>query len=180
MSKIHISGILARDLNKGIGKNGKMPWHIPEDFKHFKRYTQDKVCVMGRKTFEDIISYKKEMKGPVLLNRHCVVLTSDPDKYDKLGLENVQFEKVGSLNALRQATAEGLLGPKVCVVGGASVFEAFAGAYNELSITSVWKEFDCDTFIDILKITEGMDTCVQAFEIDTGKDYGADVMVLAP
>ena len=50
--KIHL--IWAQDLNGGIGKDGELPWHIPEDLKNFKRLTLNSVIVMGRKTWESL------------------------------------------------------------------------------------------------------------------------------
>jgi dihydrofolate reductase len=41
-------------LNRVIGKDGKLPWHIPEDFKWFKRTTAGQAVLMGRKTFESL------------------------------------------------------------------------------------------------------------------------------
>src|SRR6266849_4637499 len=54
-------------LNRVIGAGGKIPWHLPEDFKWFKKMTTGQVIVMGRRTFESI--------GKPLPNRTTVVLT---------------------------------------------------------------------------------------------------------
>ena len=61
--------IVAMDSNNGIGKNGCIPWHVPEDLVHFKQYTNGKTVVMGRKTWESL---------PVkpLPNRDNIFLTS--------------------------------------------------------------------------------------------------------
>ena len=63
--------IYARSLNNVIGNNGKLPWHLPEDLKHFKETTQGCVVAMGRKTWESL---------PIkpLPNRENLVLTSTP------------------------------------------------------------------------------------------------------
>ena len=49
-TKPTLSLIVAVADNNVIGKDNKMLWHIPEDFKHFKKTTLDKPCIMGRKT----------------------------------------------------------------------------------------------------------------------------------
>ena len=54
-------------LNRVIGANNRIPWHLPEDFKWFKKMTTGQVIVMGRKTFESI--------GRPLPNRTTVVLS---------------------------------------------------------------------------------------------------------
>jgi dihydrofolate reductase len=59
--------IAAMSLNRVIGAGNRIPWHLPEDFKWFKRMTTGHVIVMGRKTFESI--------GKPLPNRATVVLS---------------------------------------------------------------------------------------------------------
>ena len=54
--------------NRVIGAGNKIPWHLPEDFKWFKKMTTGQVVVMGRKTFESI--------GRPLPNRETIVLSS--------------------------------------------------------------------------------------------------------
>ena len=63
-----ITLIAAMESMGGIGKNGALPWYIPADLQHFKEYTEGKVCVMGRKTWDSL---------PVkpLLGRYNWVLT---------------------------------------------------------------------------------------------------------
>jgi dihydrofolate reductase len=59
--------IAAMSLNRVIGRGGQIPWHLPEDFKWFKRMTTGQIIVMGRKTFESI--------GKPLPNRTTIVLS---------------------------------------------------------------------------------------------------------
>ena len=49
-----LSMIVALDRNRGIGQGNAMPWHLPDDFKHFKALTLGKPILMGRKTAESI------------------------------------------------------------------------------------------------------------------------------
>ncbi len=74
--KPHISLIVARSQNGVIGKDGKLPWHFPEDLKFFKQITIGKPIIMGRHTWESI--------GRPLPGRRNVVVTRQPDyKADK-------------------------------------------------------------------------------------------------
>ena len=57
--------------NRGIGDHGRIPWHLPEDFAHFKATTMGGVLVMGRATFDSI--------GRPLPGRTTVVVTRNPD-----------------------------------------------------------------------------------------------------
>jgi dihydrofolate reductase len=65
-----LKAIAAMSLNRVIGRGGKIPWHLPEDFKWFKRATLGSFVIMGRKTFESL--------GRPLPNRTNIVLTRAP------------------------------------------------------------------------------------------------------
>lgn len=54
MKNIHYIAIAAMAHNRIIGNAGKIPWHIPEDFAHFRETTKGHPIIMGRKTFESI------------------------------------------------------------------------------------------------------------------------------
>ena len=71
MDRPPITLIVARAQNGVIGRDGKLPWHLPADLKRFKALTMGSVMVMGRRTFDSL---------PGLLpGRRHVVLTRDPD-----------------------------------------------------------------------------------------------------
>ena len=71
----HFKAIAAMSLNRVIGADGKIPWHLPEDFKWFKKMTMGNVVVMGRKTFESL--------GQPLPNRKNLILTRHPQRLIK-------------------------------------------------------------------------------------------------
>ena len=77
-----VSLIAAVDSNGGIGKNGKLPWNIPQDMKHFKEITSNSTCIMGRKTYFDMLEMMKIkniiVKNDILPTRQSIVITSDP------------------------------------------------------------------------------------------------------
>jgi len=66
----YFKAMAAMSLNRVIGAGGKIPWHLPDDFKWFKKMTMGNVVVMGRKTFESL--------GKPLPNRKNLVLTRHP------------------------------------------------------------------------------------------------------
>lgn len=97
-----VSIIVAVDSGGGFGKDGKIPWNIPEDMKHFREKTKGGVCIMGRRTYEDMLRMWKERNAPkktkskkkskkkdvqvvekepnkILVGRESFVVTSDPD-----------------------------------------------------------------------------------------------------
>lgn len=71
----HFKAIAAMSLNRVIGAGNKIPWHLPEDFKWFKRQTSGNVVIMGRKTFESL--------GKPLPNRKNLILTRHPQSLIK-------------------------------------------------------------------------------------------------
>src|SRR3989442_382175 len=69
----HFKAIAAMSLNRVIGAGNKIPWHLPEDFKWFKKMTTGHIIVMGRKTFESI--------GKPLPNRTTNILSRSQFQY---------------------------------------------------------------------------------------------------
>jgi dihydrofolate reductase len=126
--------IAAHDPNRVIGKGNDLPWHFPEDFKHFKRTTDGHAVIMGRKTFESI--------GKALPNRVNIVLSRSMDcPADKT------FMVVDSMaKALNLCLKQNL--PKVFIIGGGGVYrEALEKqVVDEMVLTLVHEEHDGDTF----------------------------------
>lgn len=80
--------IVAVDRNGGFGKDGKIPWDLPEDLKHFQTLTKGHVCVMGRVTYNNILDMRvardarkgiNAMINEILPGRESFVVTSDRD-----------------------------------------------------------------------------------------------------
>src|SRR5438270_2354338 len=130
MDRPPITLIVARAQNGVIGRDGKLPWHIPADLKRFKALTMGSVMVMGRKTFESL---------PGLLpGRRHVVLTRDPEW---------QAEGAEIAHDLDQALALAGAEP-VSVIGGARIFALFLPLADKIELTEVLAEVAGDTFID--------------------------------
>lgn len=125
-----ITLIVARAQNGVIGRDGKLPWHLPADLKRFKILTMGTVMVMGRKTFDSL---------PGLLpGRRHVVLTRDPD-----------WEAEGAEVAHDPAEAVQRAGEEpISVIGGAHVFELFLPLVRRIELTEVLADVPGDTFID--------------------------------
>jgi len=135
MARPPISIVIARAQNGVIGRDGKLPWHIPADLKRFKALTMGSVMVMGRKTFDSL---------PGLLpGRRHVVLTRDPH-WSAAGAEVAH--SLG--DALRLARGE-----RVSVIGGADLFRLFLPLARRIELTEVLAEIAGDTFIDDPRIT---------------------------
>jgi dihydrofolate reductase len=119
--------IAAVAKNGVIGANGGIPWHLPEDFAHFKATTLGHTLVMGRATYESI--------GRALPGRTTIVLTRDPDWH---------ADGVTTAASIEEALA--LAQGDVYVAGGAAVYEAALPYADEQVLSEVHLEPEGDTF----------------------------------
>lgn len=119
-------------LNRVIGANNRLPWHLPEDFKWFKRLTTGHVLVMGRKTFESI--------GKPLPNRTTVVLS-------RSGWSFPGVQTASTVEELIRLSAEPVYaGRHFFVCGGAELYRHLLPFCSELYLTLVKREVQGDTF----------------------------------
>ncbi len=126
--------IAAVARNRVIGKDGRIPWHISEDFRHFKRATTGHAVIMGRKTYESL--------GRPLPERVNIVLSrSMPLPDDKRYMVASSIEK--ALALCERAGAE-----KAFIIGGAEVYkEALEKRMPEkLIITELKEAYEGDAF----------------------------------
>ena len=118
--------IAALTKNRVIGKDGKIPWHIPEDLKRFKELTSGHTVLMGGKTYESL--------GRPLPNRRNVVLTSKA------------LTGVETYSTLEQALQALKDEERVFVIGGGRVFTELLESADELHLTIVDRIVEGDTF----------------------------------
>jgi dihydrofolate reductase len=122
------------DENRVIGKDKDLPWHIPEDLKHFKRLTTGYPLLMGRRTFESIVH---QFGGP-LPDRRTVVLTTKGEIP-----EYPDVEAYASIDAALEAL-EGE--DTVFIGGGEAVYEQFLPRADRLELTLVEGDYEGDTY----------------------------------
>jgi dihydrofolate reductase len=120
--------IWAQSRNGVIGRDGALPWHIPEDLAHFRALTDGATVVMGRRTWESLPPRFRPLPG-----RRNVVLSRDP-AYDAPGAEVVAT--LGS--ALESAVGD------CWVIGGAAVYRDAMTHADRLAITDVDGDHDGD------------------------------------
>src|SRR5215475_9885209 len=106
-------------LNRVIGAGNRIPWHLPDDFKWFKKMTTGQVIVMGRRTFESI--------GKCLPNRTTIVMTRSPQ-----GIPGVQT--ISHLRELDPADPA-LVGRQIFICGGAQLYEQALPLCSDLYLT---------------------------------------------
>lgn len=128
-----MDAIVAMDRNMGIGKDNKMCWHIPDDFKHFKEVTDGSMVVMGRKTYESI--------GKSLPNRINVILTSNKN-FKPYSDDDIVVWNFGQIDDV----INGHDG-KVFCIGGGTLYEHYIHTFEKIYVTWVTKIIDePDTF----------------------------------
>ena len=133
MQDLRISIIAAMSENRIIGKDNKLPWHIPEDLKYFKEKTKGKTVIMGRKTYESM--------GRLLPNRKNIIITRDEQFKDK------QAGKVDAavvVNSIEDAIKLCLPDEEVMIIGGTNIYEQFLSRANKIYLTIVHTIIDGD------------------------------------
>lgn len=113
-----VSFHLARADNGVIGANGRIPWRIPGEQRHFKAQTMGRPMIMGRKTFE---SFPAPLPG-----RRHIVLTRDP-----------HWQVAGAEVAHDVAQALALAGDDVAVIGGAEIYALLLDHATRIELTEV-------------------------------------------
>ncbi|MBE2205140.1 MAG: dihydrofolate reductase [Chthoniobacterales bacterium] len=118
--------IAAMSRERVIGANGRIPWHIPEDLKFFKRQTLGNIIVMGRKTFESL--------GKPLPGRENWVLS-----------RTAEYPEVKVFRQPSEIVPPGD-GRRVFVIGGAEIYAALLPCCEEILLTHVDCSVSGDTW----------------------------------
>lgn len=118
--------IAAMTPSRVIGLEGRLPWHLPEDLKFFKRTTLGQVVLMGRTTYDSI--------GRPLPGRENWILTHGQPIPGVLTLPSIA-EIPGPPE-----------GKQIYVIGGATVYRALLSACREILLTRLHKDFPGDTY----------------------------------
>ena len=123
-----ISIIVAIASNNTIGSANSMPWHLPEDFRHFKQVTMGKAVIMGRKTYESI--------GRPLPGRRNIVITRNTA---------LRIEGCEMASSLDEAIALCNPAEENFIIGGGEIYRQAMPLADKLYITHIAAEFEGDT-----------------------------------
>jgi dihydrofolate reductase len=118
--------IAAMSENRVIGNQGKIPWHLPEDFRWFKHKTMGGTLIMGRKTFESI--------GKPLPGRKTVILSRTP--------QNISGVK--SYDCIETLLSGEADTPNIWICGGTQIYEQFLPHCSVLYLTRVKRRMEGD------------------------------------
>ncbi|MBT40907.1 MAG: type 3 dihydrofolate reductase [Idiomarina sp.] len=127
-----ISLVAAMANNRVIGKDNKMPWHIPSELKYFKKITLGKPIVMGRKTYESLGRPLPGRKNIILSNR-----TNPPQNPN---------EQVVWVSGVKQAIAAAGPVDELMVIGGGKIYETFLPLADRLYVTEIELNVAGDTY----------------------------------
>ena len=114
-------------LNRVIGQGNTLPWHLPDDFKWFKKMTVGQIVVMGRKTFESI--------GKPLPNRTTIVLSRHPFTHPGV-------QTISNLSELDLPNDD----REIFICGGGQVYQQTLPLCTDLYLTLVKRIVEGDTF----------------------------------
>lgn len=154
--------VVASAQNGAIGKDGWMPWELPEDLKRFKRLTSGKPMVMGRVTFETI--------GKPLPGRTSIVVTRDKDwSYDHERVIVCHDIETAIKKADAIARRDGVF--EVIIAGGAQIYRLALPWTTRYELTEVHEDIDGDTFLDPLDADQWREVARERHSNPDGPDY---------
>ena len=138
-----------------IGKDGKIPWTLKEDLKHFRNKTEGCSVVMGRKTYESI--------GRPLPNRLNIVMTRNPKRQE--GIKEVSNTK----DALKVASS---YSDEIFIIGGEKIYEEFLPLATKMYLTKIDIKVNGDTFFPSWNKNEWKELSKQDNkDVDQGIEY---------
>lgn len=123
-----ISMIAAHDPGLVIGRNGTLPWHIPEDLAHFKKRTRGNAVIMGRNVFEDLSEKPLPERKNIVMSRSKTYGNVEVCRSREEVLELLRDEK------------------KIYIIGGEKIYRLFYPICQRLEITIVKETYHGDTF----------------------------------
>lgn len=152
--------IVAVDAQGGFGKDGKIPWDCPEDFRHFVELSKSVGAgVMGRRTYDDLVQMRIERGATldeikergVLPDRITYVVTSSSDGFPGA-------IPVKDLRAARTKAKEAGYN-RIAVLGGERLYNQAFAAAKDIHLTVFNKVYGCDVFFPVNKL-DGSRYCI--------------------
>jgi dihydrofolate reductase len=129
--------IAATSQNNALGKDNKIIWHLPDDFKRFKELTSGHHIIMGRKTFE---SFPKPLP-----NRTHVVITRQ---------KNYNPEGCIVVNSIEEAFEICPKNEDVFLIGGAEIYKLGLPFTDKIELTYINETFEADAFLPEIDFSE--------------------------
>jgi dihydrofolate reductase len=149
--------IAAVAANRVIGAQNALPWHLPEDLRHFRLLTSGHAVIMGRKTWESLPPRFRPLPG-----RQNIVVSRDP-RFEVEGAELVHslIEAIAIANT-----------PTAFVIGGAELYRHALPLAQRLELTEIGIEVDGDAFFPDFDREEWRETNREQHRAEAGYDFG--------
>ena len=128
-----ITLIAAAAENNALGKNNEMIWHLPDDFKRFKKLTSGHFIIMGRKTYESL-------DGP-LPNRTHIIITRQENYAEK-----VDANCCIVVDNIEDAIAKSASEDETFVIGGGEIYKLALPLADKIELTRVHGTFEADAY----------------------------------
>lgn len=142
-------GVVAMAANAVIGRDGRLPWRLPDDLRRFKAITLGKPVLMGRKTWESL--------GRPLPGRDNLVLTRD---------RGWSAEGCHVVHSLDEAVATAGSAAELMVIGGAEVYRLAWPRLERLELTEVHGAVEGETRLDLFDPAEWLETAREPHPAD--------------
>jgi dihydrofolate reductase len=156
-----VSIIAALDNQRGLGKDNRLLWRLPNDLKWFKKNTVGKPVIMGRKTYDSI--------GHALPNRHNIVVTHQS-----------HFMAPGCtvVSSLEAALALEPMASEVMVIGGGTLYQKAFPLANRLYLTQVNATLEADVFFPNFDVSEWTVLLTEAHDEDANHAFSYTFQIL--
>jgi dihydrofolate reductase len=163
--KSRVSALVAMAMNRVIGCNNALPWHLPPDLKRFKSLTMGHPIIMGRKTYESI--------GRPLPGRISIIVTRQLD-YQVPGTIVVdsltQALHVADDKAQEYVNAASMADGEAFVIGGAEIFRHALPFCDRIYITEIQADFEGDVLFPEFNLGEWIETSRERCRWDGGEN----------
>lgn len=164
---MHLAIIVAHSTNRVIGIGNKLPWYLPEDLRYFKRITQGRPIIMGRKTYESI--------GRPLPGRANIVITRDP-QWQAEGVRVVHSLDAAIDLAEDIALIDGV--EEALVIGGAEIYAQALSRVDRIYLTEVHTELEGDAWFPALDRSAWQEMLREDFPAQEPNPYDYSFVVL--
>jgi dihydrofolate reductase len=158
--------IVAMDLERGIGRDNDLMWHLPKDMQFFKDTTKGEIVVMGRKNYDSIPEKYRPLPG-----RQNVVLTRT---------EGFQAENCEVFNTLEDCMSyyKDETDRKIFIIGGGQIYKLAleAGIIDEMYITHINHKYGADTFFPEFNLKEWSIETIMEQSVDEKHEASFGVM----
>jgi dihydrofolate reductase len=147
-----LEAIVAYDIKRGISKNGKMPWNIPEDMIFFTETTIKNVVIMGKNTFISLNNKPLKERLNIVITKNPTIYYKCASKYSNIIFtdnENIHLDIIRNSNEYANRFYFLNKHFKIFYIGGEQMYKKFIPMCSTVWVTQIKYNYDCDLFFSI-------------------------------